>query len=301
MEPAVKASLAQLKDDDQLPINTKWAKLKECLLSHGLAWTSTEAPAQVLCHPKNRGGIMLNAWDVHSKGARLLDLGASLTKIDESVAFQLSQQATTRKEQLEANRMLEQGSQGALAPVTGQERLLSCSSSHLAAFCRAVHFGCQTQEPNLKAKCNGQLSVAALAPAAGSKADDPFATMCAVGWPWLIIAAEVEAEFGDMPTSIQQALNTTQAVAQGQGECETMLTIAMHYQHAQQAKGQADLQACVDLASKSMPDCLPYLSSLGYYVQNYSGGHGWPLLHLLQHISASSAIVIHVRKSVDCI
>ena len=42
------------------------------------AWAGWEAkitPGQVLCHPDNRGGTMLNAWDVHRKGHLMMSVG----------------------------------------------------------------------------------------------------------------------------------------------------------------------------------------------------------------------------------
>ena len=204
MDPHVVAELTKLKDDKQMPINTKWAKLKETMVQAGLAWPRTEVPSQVLCHPTNRAGIMLNAWDVHAKGAKMLELGIAMNKIQESVAFEVSTKGSTKQQQLQANIQLVESSHNQLAPVTGQERLLSCSSSHLVAFCKAVLHGCQTQEPSLKAKTNGQLSLAALA-----NSQDGLVTMCEQGWTWLVVSSLVEEAFPDLPTLVQQALNTT--------------------------------------------------------------------------------------------
>ena len=67
MDPAVKAELAKVKDEP-IPINSKWTKLKAIMLKHGLAWVTTEAPSQILCHPSNRAGIMLNQHDATTKG-----------------------------------------------------------------------------------------------------------------------------------------------------------------------------------------------------------------------------------------
>lgn len=289
MDPRVVAELTKLKDDKQLPINTKWAKLKETMVQAGLAWPRTEVPSQVLCHPKNRAGIMLNAWDVHAKGAKMLELGIAMNKIEESVAFEVSAKGSTKQQQLQANIQLVESSHNQLAPVTGQERLLSCSSSHLVAFCRAVLHGCQTQEPSLKAKTNGQLSLAALA-----NSQDGLVTMCEQGWTWLVVSSLVEEAFPDLPTLVQQALNTTQAVSQGQGECETMLTIATHYQHGQDSNGSGDMAQAIQLAASSQPEGSNYMQTMGYYVQNFSGGVGWPLLHLLQHISSWASLAANI-------
>ena len=164
---------------------------------------------------------MLNAWDVHAKGGKMLELGIAMNKIQESVAFEVSTKGSTKQQQLQANIQLVESSHNQLAPVTGQERLLSCSSRYLVAFCRAILHGCQTQEPSLKAKTNGQLSLAALA-----NSQDGLVTMCEQGWTWLVVSSLVEEAFPDLPTLVQQALNTTQAVSQGQGECMAKTAMA---------------------------------------------------------------------------
>ena len=84
---------------------------------------------------------------------------------------------------------------------------------------------------------------------------DDFSTMCTQGWEWIIISQAIEAANPDLPTLIQQALNTTQAVAQGSHECETMLCIAANYKNLQATTPNPDLQKCIELAGMSHPDC----------------------------------------------
>lgn len=239
---------------------------------------------------------MLNQHDVHHKGARILALGASIANIGESVAIEVSQDVAVRKKQLEANAQLVANSGGALAPCSSQERFLSCSSSHLVAFCRAVAHGCSTQEPYLKEMCNGQLSLPSLAPQSTNMSSD-FVTMCEKGWQWTIISQSIEQAFPDLPSFIQQALNTTQAVSQGQGECEVMLSIATHYHNQVNTSAESDLQKAISMAGMSKPDCHQYLPTLGYYVKHYGGGDDFPILHLLQHISILSSCVFHMRQN----
>ena len=193
MDPQVQRDLSSIKDDPALPINLKWAKLKEVLLQKGLAWVATLPPSQILVHPSNRGGIMLNSWDVHSKGATILQLGASLSKIQESVAIEMSHNPAKQQDQVAANTRLVASSHGTLAAPNGKERYLSVSSSHLTAFCRAVTAGCQTQEPTLAQTNQGVLGMDTLSTVSSSAAvSNPFVEMCSPGWPWIVVSHLVE-------------------------------------------------------------------------------------------------------------
>ena len=120
---------------------------------------------------------------------------------------------------------------------------------------------------------------------------------CETVWQWTIISQSIEQAFPDLPSFIQQALNTTQAVSQGQGECEVMLSIATHYCNQRMSNAEPDPQKAIDMAGMSKPDCHQYLPTLGYYVKHYGGGDGFPILHLLQHTSILSSFVFHMQQN----
>ena len=77
MDAGLAASIIQVKDDPNAPINTTWGKIRTMLLEKGLAWTSQEAPSAFLCHPSNRGGLMLSWHDCHDKGSSIVALQLS--------------------------------------------------------------------------------------------------------------------------------------------------------------------------------------------------------------------------------
>ena len=111
-----------LEDDPHLPINLKWTQIKALLKGAGLLWTSQEKPQAFLCHPSNRGGLMLSCHDMHAKGGAILSLGFDKEKLQRSVAFEIAADAATRARQFLANKELTKQAQGLVAPVTGAER-----------------------------------------------------------------------------------------------------------------------------------------------------------------------------------
>jgi hypothetical protein len=212
MDAALVKQVTALKDDPHLPINLKWTQIKALLKGAGLLWTSQEKPQAFLCHPSNRGGLMLSWHDMHAKGGAILSLGFDKEKLQRSVAFEIAADAATRARQFLANKELTKQAQGLVAPVTGAERFLTVASSHVCGFFRAVLAGCRTEEPSLKQLSNGILSLdacsAAPTSADGSRVHNPFKSLCLEGWEWEIISQAVEAAIPDLPAFIQQCLNT---------------------------------------------------------------------------------------------
>ena len=112
----------------------------------------------------------------------MLKVGAQLAQLTESVAFELSRDATKREHQLLKNQNVISASNNMLANQTGSERYLTVGTSHTVAFCRAVLAGCKTSVSDLSH--NGCLNLGNIL--AGKDNDCPFKTMCAQGWQWLI-------------------------------------------------------------------------------------------------------------------
>ena len=74
----------------ELAINLKVTKVLDLLRQESYAYNQVLQPAQCLIHPKNRAGLICNPWDVHEKGWGFLQVGADLSKIRRSVAFEIS-------------------------------------------------------------------------------------------------------------------------------------------------------------------------------------------------------------------
>ena len=169
-------------------------------MEKGLAWTSQEAPSSFLCHPSNRGGLMLSWHDCHDKGSSIVSLGADATKLSQSVAFELATNPVTKAQQVKSNQDLVEASQGKLAPLSGQESVVA------KVFCVAVPL----MSHGFASLCNHHLSLGALFRYAQ---DEAFQAMCLQGWSWTIVSQSVEVAIPDLPILVQASLNTDHVVS----------------------------------------------------------------------------------------
>ena len=179
--------LKQLVDDSQMPINQRASTALQVLKDSGLAYTAKLKPSQLLVHPANRGGLMVNPHDVWSKGASIGEVGWDLQKVRTPVAIEIPPEGSKRKEILEANQQLAEQSNGMLAKPNGHERCCSISCSHTTAYLRCVEAGLVAVE--------------------GEKGDD-MALMMREGYDRLLISWKAEEEVGSLPNLLQQALNS---------------------------------------------------------------------------------------------
>ena len=277
MDEPVKQAISKVMAQE-LPINTKWQKIKSLLVQGGHLYQAKLTPSHFLIHPSNRGGAMVSWHDCHDKGAKILATGPDFGKISMAVAMELATEPQAKEKQVQANQVLCQASQNQLPSPTGQERFLTLGCSHLTMFCKAVMASCTTGHEDLKSMCQGQLSMDACCKGQGEKAI--FHQMCHQGWDWDIIQAVVEKEFPSLPLLIQQALNSDHVVASSGNEVEVMLSIAHHFQYSK------DLAAAVANATATRPMRMPYMGAISNFVQNFSGGPTFPIVQLLCHISA---------------
>ena len=54
--------------------------------------------SEVLVHPENRGGLLINAFEAHKKGSKVKHVGAKLEKLVEAVCMQMSPDPARRKD-----------------------------------------------------------------------------------------------------------------------------------------------------------------------------------------------------------
>jgi hypothetical protein len=151
-----------------------------------------------------------------------------------------------KKEQIAFNEALVNNASEMLAPVNGQEKFLSVSCGHTAAFCKAANHGCKTFQEQLAE--NGKLSVQALA-----SRDATFGKMLTRGWGWTIVSWQVEAQFPELPHLAQQALNASHNVAAMVSELETASTLAEYAALFQSAGKPVDWAECIQAAGASNP------------------------------------------------
>lgn len=184
--------LKQLVDDSQMPINQKASTALQVLRDGGLTYTAKLKPSQLVVHPANRGGLMVNPHDVWAKGAAIGEVGWDLQKVRTPVAIEIPPEGSRRQEILEANQKLADQSNGMLAKLNGHERCCSISASHTTAYLRCVEAGCVAVETD--------------------KGDD-MALMVKEGFDWLLISWKAEEEVPSLPGLLQQALNSNLSFA----------------------------------------------------------------------------------------
>lgn len=193
--PAWVGKVKALVDDVSMAINQKASRAVSVLVEAGLAYTAKLRPRDILVHPSNRGGQMVNPFDVSAKGQAICEVGWDCKKIREPVCVELPLDAAQRHSIVEANKNLSDQSNGMLAKPTGKERCCSISASHTTSFLKALEAGCQLGGDHLSLE---KLS---------AKQDD-LQELLQQGWEWTVISAKVEEEIPHLPAFLQQAYNS---------------------------------------------------------------------------------------------
>ena len=258
--------LQSLVEDNTMPINIRAAKAMACLRANGLAHQTRLRPKELLVHTSNRGGQMVNCFDVVSKGQAICEVGWDINKIREPVAFELSADSDKRHAMVAANLALAQQSNGMLAMPCGKERCCSISASHTTSFLKALEAGCYST-PMAK--------------------QDDLEKLLEEGWEWTCIASTVEDHIPALPNLLQQAFNSDGGILKPPTELEVMLTISKTYE--MQPAQKKDLQKAVAQAGSSMPPCKGYMKHIGDFVGSFAGGEQFKLLKYLDFIGCLSA------------
>ena len=124
VDPQCASAVAELLQS-KLPANQMMDQVLKLLQKHGLAhFEPGVTPSQVLCHPHNRSKQMLSYRDMWQKGCQMLQVGMRRQLLTDSMAIEVSHDQAMRLFQFEANQKLIDESNGAMAPLSGQERFL---------------------------------------------------------------------------------------------------------------------------------------------------------------------------------
>ena len=170
MEPSMKAQLEELEDAD-MSVGRKLQQTMAILAKDGRIYKQKLTCDQVLVHPCNRPGSMVNAHGAHVKGRRVLSVRCDASKLASAIAFEVSSCPNTKRKQYTANADLVASSSKKLAPVT---ETVSCS--HWSAFAKAVQGGaCLTED-------NEPLTLDSIMAKHG---DEVFNDLLQHGWDWL--------------------------------------------------------------------------------------------------------------------
>lgn len=242
----------------------RWHKILDILQGHKHAYVVPEIHVRhLLCHPDNRAQLGLDPHNVHRVGAMISKLGGDFSQLNHATCVEMSPLGDERAKQVAFNSALVQHAQGLLAPVTGEERYLTLSCGHTAAFCRAAVSSCRTSEQCL-ADERGTVSTHLLLK------DDVLKAMIERGWKWTVISWQAAEAIPEICRVAQAALNSFQSVATLASELEVASSMAQLL-----GKGLA-WQEVLDQLSPSCPHLQQTLEAIGTYVRLFGDSGTMP-------------------------
>lgn len=249
-----------------------YLEVMEALDARSIPYKSVVHASATLVHPCNRGGTGLNAHDAHANAALYIKLGFDFNELKNATSFELSPDTEQREKQVGFNKKLASCANGLLAPVSGQERVLTVGCGHTAAFFKAAHAGCVTNAASLKDD-RGNLNSEQLA-----TRSPQLKKALLEGWSHTILPWRVEQTWPRLPALFEKALNATNQANTAESEFAIMTQI-LHEATARSKKGDTvDWNACARAAIASEPPCAAYVDILAKYVQQFAGGVDAPLL-----------------------
>ena len=258
-----------LLDNKKAGVLTTWNQILAGLLQAKVAHTRVVRVSELVVHPLNRKGLGVNAYNVHSTLDKVRTMGADKKKLKQAAAFEMSSDAGKRDEQLAFMQRLIDGAGGMLAPLSGDERLMTVAASHFSQACRAVKAGCRTPEPNLK-DAAGNLNEIHVC---GSDAE--LTKLINVGWNFVIIPEFVESLFPMLPDVAQSALNAEHTAFSMASELQVMAGM-----HQIMQKGGTEDDA-IAAAKTAIPPCNDYIHILADFVSKYTDGDSGRIISYL--------------------
>ncbi len=254
---------------------TKWNVILKILWEHHIPYKRIVKLTELMVHPKNRGGLGVNPHDAHEIIAKVKRIGADIEHLRKATAFELSPFPEEQQAQRNFNVKLVERSGGLLAPISGEERLLTVACSHFSQGCRAALAGCKTPEADLK-NPDGTINVQSLLV---GKGNHDWKKILNEGIEFTILPAAVEQTFGPAIADLaQSALNAEHGTYSKANELQVMSSMALA---AESAGGDPDWTAVANNAKAAAPPCADYLDTLVEFVKYYAGGAGAPIIGFL--------------------
>ena len=265
-----------MKKELKMPPNEFYQEGMALLKKHKLLVVAIKVlPKYLLTHKENRNRLMLNALQVHYKGAVILKIGADREQLSTAVCVELAPAGPTRVANLSANASLISKSNGLLAPINGEEKYLTLGCGHTGAFCKVAPLGGPTPEKDLQNE-SGTLDYSVICKQSEYKA------MCEEGWDWTVIPWDVDAQFPRFASAVQKALNGSNSASQEIGELDT----AVHFADLMQAVGDEPEweKGALKSAKDSCMACASYANVLMDFCKLYGGGAGAPHICFIDSI-----------------
>ena len=251
---------------------TKWNKVMKELWAANIPYKSKLTAWDILVHQENRGGLGLNAYQVHEILRTIKEIGADLEAVHRATCFEMPPPGPKRDALVAFNASLIERAAGILAKLKGSERFASVACSHFAAGCRAADASCDTPEEKLQ-DANKKINLIQLC-----ENDEVFLSLVKEGWVWTILPYWVQELWPELPDLAQDALNAEHATFSMASELQVMMSMAKRSGGSSDidwSKIKADIKA-------SQPPCVDYLDDLCEFVRLYAGGHGAPIVRYLE-------------------
>ena len=124
--------------------------------------------------------------------------------------------------------------------------------------------------------------------------DDTAWDLTQIGWQWLIFGHLVEKQWPMLPSMLQGALNSANAISKAANELELAAQLANLFQHGvplKEAKSKAQASTTVE------PQLLV---DLCHFITQYAGGDTFPFIDFLQKFSALPVFVPFGIKPKPC-
>ena len=241
-----------------LGINIRLRNVLAILEDKGLVYKSVLCPSSLMCHPQNRGGSMINAFNCHRKGQDIVAGGVKPELLaPNSLAVEMTLDTVAKSHQIACNNKMISEAKGLLAPLQGGERFCTLANSHFVQWARALEHGC-------------------IGPG-GHQLTPPLdmKPLLQNGWSWTVISNEAERLFPNLPAFAAMAMNSHNSTQIASNELECMMQLSELY------SGGMKLDDAVKAVLHSAPACKAYLDDVGHFCKNYTGGESFPLLKCL--------------------
>ena len=249
---------------------TKWNKIVTILRQKYISYKRLLRNVEVIVHPRNRGGLGVNAHNVHKNFAAIKAVGCDKEHLKKATAFELAPDPPAQGDAVEFNKLLVLRSGRLLAPLFGQERYVSVSCSHTVAGCRAVLAGCPTPQETLQDP-EGHMCLTLI-----TKDDPVLHEVVTEGWVWEIIPWALELAVPGIADLAQAALNADHAAISMASELQVLACMSNYAQELPDGENKWDM--VIDRVKESMPPCMDYLDSLCEFCRYFSGGAGAPIV-----------------------
>ena len=252
---------------------TAYEDISAMLSEHGIVKEKVLQVDELGVHPSNRGRLGLNGHNVHRNGHEVDKVGCDLKELNKAAAFELCPLQPRRGEQFAFNQKVIAGSEGLLAPLTGQESHLTVGTGHWTAWVRAIKASCRTPFADMTDGKGNFLLADRF-----RKKDKRMATCIDVGWSWRTFPWQTEIAWPALPDLCQRALNASQSVSSRSTELEVMVWAS------EADRDGSSTDDVIQTLQLNSPQCAPYLQHVAKLAQAIGGGPTAPLLHLLDRV-----------------